>query len=45
MSPMLFNILIKDPGKKMNNGVRKSTDDLKLAIVVKTKGDRKGNVM
>lgn len=35
----------KDPGKKVNNGLRKSTDDLKLANVVKTKGDRKENVI
>lgn len=45
MTPVLFKILKKDPRKKVNNGVRKSIDDFKLDNVVKTKGDRKENVI
>lgn len=35
----------EDPGKKVNNGLRKSNNDLKVANVVKNKGDRKENVI
>lgn len=35
----------KDPGKKVNNGLRKSNNDFKVANVVKNIGDRKENVI
>lgn len=39
--PCAVQILLKYPVKKVDDGVRKSIDNLNLANVVETRGDRK----